>query len=176
MKRASLASKGGIAARGKLSVVKSTITQKAPRSTSSASGQSPKARGLSAAQFRDLESRLHSLKKELLHSLESKTIHVLASQASESLIKGDDAEVAEKQRASNATLQELDILKNRLTLIQRALMKLNEGVYGLCEETEEPIGFERLLVVPWARFSVRIQEMRERKLRDFSISRLRSEA
>ena len=72
-------------------------------------------------------------------------------------------------------MQELDILKTRLKLVQRALDKISEGDYGVCEETEEPIGFERLSVVPWARYSVHVQEMRERKMREFRISRLKSE-
>ncbi len=93
----------------------------------------------------------------------------------ESLIKGDDAEVAEKQRQSNAALQEMDMLKNRLILVERALKKIEHGVYGICEETEEPIGFERLSVIPWARYGVKVQELREMKLREYRVSRLRSE-
>jgi DnaK suppressor protein len=133
-------------------------------------------RGLSASQLRDLEARLHNFEKELKGSLEGKAVFFNASAMAESLIKGDDAEVAEKQRASNAALQELDILKTRLQLVRRALAKMEAGVYGFCEETEEPIGYERLSVVPWARFAVHVQEKLERRMRDFKVSRLRSEA
>jgi len=132
--------------------------------------------GLSASQVRELEKRLHSMQQEIKDALFGKATSVTTHAMNESLIKGDDAEVAEKQRMSNAALQELDFLKSRLRLVQRALAKVNAGVYGLCEETEEPIGFERLAVVPWARYSVHVQELRERKMRDFKINRLRSEA
>lgn len=133
------------------------------------------ASNLNAKQVRELETRLQRLKVELTAALDGRAGTFDTSHLNESLIKGDDAEVAEKQRMSNATLQEIEFIKSRLRLVERALRKLGEGVYGICEETEEPIGFERLSVVPWARFAVHVQEMRERKMRDFKVSRLRSE-
>jgi DnaK suppressor protein len=49
--------------------------------------------------------------------------------------------------------------------IDRALAKMNEGEYGLCEGTGEPIGYSRLKLRPWARFSVAYQEELERAQR-----------
>jgi DnaK suppressor protein len=131
---------------------------------------------LSRHQLHELRERLTGLKGEIENALSKKADFFNTNNHNESLIKGDDAEVAEKQRQSNAALQEIDIMKNRLALIDRALIKIEGGAYGVCEETEEPIGYERLKVVPWARYCVRVQEMRERKLRDFKVNRLRSEA
>lgn len=130
---------------------------------------------LSKAQINELRERLSDLKFEIECSLSKKADFFNTNNHNESLIKGDDAEVAEKQRQSNAILQEVDIMKNRLSLIDRAISKIVAGAYGSCEETEEPIGFERLKVVPWARYCVRVQELRERKLRDFKVNRLRAE-
>jgi DnaK suppressor protein len=135
----------------------------------------PKMLGLNASQMRDLEKRLHELRRELKEQLEEKAGVFNATANAESVIKGDDAEVAEKQRVSNAALQEIDFLKNRMSLVGRALAKIEAGVYGMCEESEEPIGYERLSVVPWARFSVNVQEMHERKMRDYKVNRLRAE-
>lgn len=152
------------------------IQQKAESSSVETSANTGKFQvGLNFTQIQTLEGRLIELKNEITTALESKS-DIFNNQAiNESLIKGDDAEVAEKQRQSNAALQEMDMLKNRLLLVERALKKIDHGVYGICEETEEPIGFERLIVIPWARYGVKVQEMRERKLRDFRVSRLRSE-
>ncbi len=136
---------------------------------------SSKALGLSASQMKELEKRLSMLQIELKEQLEGKAGIYNTSVQAESVIKGDDAEVAEKQRVSNAALQEMDFLKNRLALVNRALAKIESGFYGMCEETEEPIGYERLTVVPWARFSVSIQESLERKMRDYQVNRLRAE-
>jgi DnaK suppressor protein len=124
--------------------------------------------GLNLTQLKTLKLKLTELKEEFVRSIQAKTQHVLHHAFDlENTLKGDDAEVAEKQRLSNANLQELEFLKTRLQLVDRALLKMNEGCYGLCEETEEPIGYERLSVVPWARFSIKIQEKREIRSRDF---------
>lgn len=151
---------------------KTTIRQKAP---SLPPAKASKTEGLSKKQLKELQLKLEALRDELLEKINGKagTFHVGLD--GESLIKGDDAEVAEKQRASNAALQELDFLKGRLALVQRALAKMDAGAYGLCEETDEPIGYERLTVVPWARYSVHVQELRERRQREFKVNRLRSE-
>ncbi|MEO5668257.1 MAG: TraR/DksA family transcriptional regulator [Bdellovibrionota bacterium] len=131
--------------------------------------------GLTPGQIEELESRLLTLKGEIKAALGGKTDLFNTQAHNESLIKGDDAEVAEKQRQSNSALQEMDMLKNRLVLVDRALKKIEHGVYGICEETEEPIGFERLSVIPWARYGVKVQELREMRLREYRVSRLRAE-
>ncbi|NCN27419.1 TraR/DksA family transcriptional regulator [bacterium] len=127
---------------------------------------------LSKKQKEQLKGKLLELKESVLEAIAFKMKHAVdRSNECESLIKGDDAEVAEKQRSSNAILQEIDMLKARLNFVERALYKVRCGTYGYCEETEECIGFERLWAVPWARFSVSVQEKRERRLRDFRGSR-----
>lgn len=46
--------------------------------------------------------------------------------------------------------------------IEAALKRLDDGSYGLCEGTDEPIGFRRLEARPWTRYSVGYQEQLER--------------
>jgi DnaK suppressor protein len=134
------------------------------------------AQGLTKKQLNDLEQKLIALRAELHDNIEEKADFVVNfGHQAENVIKGDDAEVAEKQRVSNAALQELDILKGRLQLVERALNKIEDGTYGYCEETEEPIGVERLTVIPWARFCVQVQEKRERNMRDFKVARSQAE-
>lgn len=155
-----------------MSVASNVVSTKARQSGARAIS----AQGLNKKQLVELEKKLSLLREELRTSIEEKADFVvnLGHQA-ENVIKGDDAEVAEKQRVSNAALQELDILKGRMQLVERALHKFEDGSYGYCEETEEPIGFERLSVIPWARFSVQVQEKRERTMRDFRVSRSQAE-
>ncbi len=47
--------------------------------------------------------------------------------------------------------------------IDAALKRMDEGTYGLCEGTDEPIGFRRLEARPWTRYSVGYQEQLERE-------------
>jgi DnaK suppressor protein len=49
-----------------------------------------------------------------------------------------------------------------LKKIQFALQRIDEGSYGFCEETGEPIGLARLLARPIATLSLEAQERREK--------------
>ena len=49
-----------------------------------------------------------------------------------------------------------------LSEIEHALEKMRAGEYGVCEGTEEPIGFKRLELRPWTRYSVAYKEQMER--------------
>jgi len=43
-----------------------------------------------------------------------------------------------------------DRLQTTLADVERALSKLDEGTYGTCDVCGEPVGEERLEVLPWA--------------------------
>lgn len=45
--------------------------------------------------------------------------------------------------------------------IELALQRIDEGVYGYCEETSDPIGLKRLLAVPYTRYCLKIQGDKE---------------
>jgi RNA polymerase-binding transcription factor len=42
--------------------------------------------------------------------------------------------------------------------VQDALLRIEQGTYGVCHECEEPISEKRLNAVPWAKFCVSCQE------------------
>jgi DnaK suppressor protein len=147
----------------------------APAKKSSRKYANLKVAELTVAQLKELEARLRLLREEFKNSLKEKADQFNIAAHNESLIKGDDAEVAEKQRVNNAALQEIEFIKTRIQLVSRALSKINAGVYGICEETEEPIGYERLNIVPWAKYAVHVQEVRERKMREFRGNKTRAE-
>lgn len=54
---------------------------------------------------------------------------------------------------------------NLASEIEAALGRMNDGSYGLCEGSDEPIGFRRLEARPWTRYSVGYQEQLEREER-----------
>lgn len=53
-------------------------------------------------------------------------------------------------------------IMHRLGLIQRALQKIDEGTYGICDDTGEPISRRRLEAVPEAIYTIEAQRRRER--------------
>jgi DnaK suppressor protein len=54
---------------------------------------------------------------------------------------------------------------SRASEIEAALARFDDGSYGLCEGTDEPIGFRRLEARPWTRYCVAYQEQVEREER-----------
>lgn len=45
-------------------------------------------------------------------------------------------------------------MKDTLPEIERALIKIKQGTYGMCELTGEEIDLKRLRAVPWARVNI----------------------
>ena len=45
-------------------------------------------------------------------------------------------------------------LRSSLGDVERALRKLDDGTYGLCERCGNPIGADRLEAIPWARLCI----------------------
>ena len=56
-------------------------------------------------------------------------------------------------------------LERRLQNVERALQKIEEGTYGICEDTGEPIPRGRLEAVPEAIYTVEAQQRHERERR-----------
>jgi DnaK suppressor protein len=115
--------------------------------------------GLDATQLALLKQKLLDLRSELTArrsaQLEGRTkgMAEVEDEADQAFRAGDEETLA--------VLAETE--RERLADIERALGKFDRGEYGLDEDTDEPIGFARLSLIPWARFGVTTQEERERK-------------
>jgi RNA polymerase-binding protein DksA len=72
---------------------------------------------------------------------------------------GSDA--YEKDFALSLLSQEQDALYE----IEEALKRIDQGTYGICEMSGEPIPVERLEAIPFARYTVHCQEQLERENR-----------
>lgn len=59
-------------------------------------------------------------------------------------------------------LRTRDRARKLISKIDEALKRIEDGVYGYCEETGDPIGIERLEVRPVATLSLEAQERHER--------------
>ncbi|MCL6609315.1 MAG: RNA polymerase-binding protein DksA [Geminicoccaceae bacterium] len=72
---------------------------------------------------------------------------------------------AEIQRAFE--LRTRDRERKLLAKIDAALKRIEDGTYGYCEETHEPIGIKRLEARPIATLSIEAQERHERRERAY---------
>lgn len=82
--------------------------------------------------------------------------------------KENNKNVGDEIDQSVAQLEEYNILitqermRNQLLEIEFALARIENGEFGICEETNEPIEEQRLLTIPWTRLSIEGAEIRER--------------
>jgi DnaK suppressor protein len=63
----------------------------------------------------------------------------------------------------NFQLKARDRERKLLAKIDEALKRIDDGSYGYCEETQEPIGLRRLEARPIATLSIEAQERHERR-------------
>ena len=69
-------------------------------------------------------------------------------------------------RASSETDRAIELRERKLIAkIDAALQRIDDGTYGYCEETGEPISIKRLEARPIATMSVEAQERHERRER-----------
>ncbi len=91
----------------------------------------------------------------------------------EELRQGGLNQPDELDRASMETDKALDLrTKDRarklISKINDALKRIEDGTYGYCEETGEPIGVERLEARPVATLSIEAQERHKRMEKTYS--------
>ena len=74
----------------------------------------------------------------------------------------DDIDRASMETDKALDLRTKDRARKLISKINGALKRIEDGTYGYCEETGEPIGLERLEARPVATLSIEAQERHER--------------
>ena len=75
----------------------------------------------------------------------------------------DMADRASSESDRALELRTRDRQRNLISKIDAALKRIEDGTYGYCEETGDPIGIARLDARPIATLSLEAQEMHERR-------------
>ena len=110
-------------------------------------------------QLNYFKNKLEVWKNELLKESNS----TLENLKGESLNKPDIADRASLESEKTLELRTRDRARKLISKINKALKKIDEGTYGYCEETMEPIGIERLKARPIATLSIEAQEKHEKR-------------
>lgn len=84
---------------------------------------------------------------------------------------GDEADRASREAAQTLDLRTRDRYRKLLGKIDGAIARIDDGSYGWCEETGEPIGLARLEARPVATLCVEAQERRELRERQTGADR-----
>ncbi len=73
----------------------------------------------------------------------------------------DDGDWSVIDLSEEISLRQLNAHKDTLQKIDEALLKLDEGTYGICEDCGETISEKRLKILPFAIYCIDCQERRE---------------
>jgi DnaK suppressor protein len=103
--------------------------------------------------------KLENWKEEILR--ESR--ETLENLQEESQNHPDMADRASSESDRALELRTRDRQRKLISKIDAALKRLEDGTYGYCEETGDPIGIARLDARPIATLSLEAQEMHERR-------------
>lgn len=112
---------------------------------------------MNPAQLEFFRERLSKMREELLENAAS-----TGANLRENELVADPADRATVEEEHALELRVRDRERKLIKKIEEALGRIDEGEYGWCEETGDPIGIGRLLARPTATLSIDAQERRER--------------
>lgn len=123
----------------------------------------PESEYMNEQQIDFFRARLKALKDDLLSNAGETTEHL----REDTSIVPDPADRATIEEEHALELRTRDRERKLLKKIAQSLARLENGDYGYCDETGEPIGLRRLLARPTATLSLEAQQRRELKQKMF---------
>lgn len=118
----------------------------------------PEADYMNAQQLEFFRRRLTDLEKELRANADQTTVNLR-----ETTVVPDPADRATIEEEHALELRTRDRERKLLKKVQAAIKRIDDGDYGYCEETGDPIGVARLMARPTATLSLEAQQRRELK-------------
>lgn len=126
---------------------------------------SPQEEYMNPQQLAYFRRKLLDWRDALLRESQQTIDHLRSDGASRYV--GDEADRARDESEVALELRTRDRYRKLLPKIDAALRRIEDGTYGFCEETGEPIGLKRLEARPIATLSVEAQELREKSQRGY---------
>jgi len=78
----------------------------------------------------------------------------------------DPVDLAVRNYSKNVQLAVSENETRQLTLIDEALLRIDDEEYGHCQNCSKPIQAKRLAAIPWARYCLDCQQLLEQGLLD----------
>jgi len=118
---------------------------------------------MSKEQLEHFRTILASWKQDLMQEVDRTVLHMKDEAAN----FPDPNDRATQESEFSLELRTRDRERKLIRKIDEALKRIEDGSYGYCLETGEPIGVKRLEARPVATLSVEAQERRERREKQF---------
>lgn len=111
----------------------------------------PKFQTLLLEKREEISKQLAGLRKKIQKSLDEDRVYERNSGDPDSDFITESSELAKDEwmiRSLDKTLRD----------IEDALIAIEEGYYGICQKNGTSIEIERLRAIPWAKYSIEVQE------------------
>lgn len=118
---------------------------------------------MNPVQLAYFRRKLLDWRRQLLEDMQQTIQHMPGT-----LSAADSIDVACNTVSQSLELRTRDRERKLIHKIDEALLRIDNGSYGYCEETGEPISLRRLEARPIATLSIEAQERHERKEREYS--------
>jgi len=112
---------------------------------------------MNEAQLAFFKQKLIDLRAQLLNNADDTGQHLRENE-----VTTDPSDRATLEEEYTLELRTRDRERKLLKKVEKSIKQIDEGTYGYCDETGEPIGVARLLARPTATLSLEAQERRER--------------
>lgn len=138
---------------------------KAREFTERSQGQTPVTlhhRKLTKAEIEEFREMLLARRRQLQDDVEEMEKEAFSDET-KTLSTNHIADSSSEQYEQEFTLQQIENETEELREINRALDKIEQGTYGICEASGEYISIERLRAMPYTRITVAQREKFERE-------------
>jgi DnaK suppressor protein len=122
--------------------------------------RAPASQYMGPEQLAFFRQRLLDMQKDLLEKADLTSEHLREHE-----LEADPTDQATIEEEYALELRARERERKLLKKIDESLRRIDEGSYGYCEETGEPIGIPRLLARPTATLTIEAQSRREQKQR-----------
>jgi len=140
-------------AKKKTTAKKTTTPPVAMTSGGPLSGKIGRNKHFTAKQLRLQLTRLLELRERVTGEIISINRDSLSQNDRDPSLSDQGTDTFDREFALNQLSSEQDVLFE----IDEAIRRLENGKYGICEMTEEPINIERLEALPYVRYSIKAQ-------------------
>jgi DnaK suppressor protein len=119
----------------------------------------------------DLDQEFVERQRERLEELRTELVRMVKGLEEDQQFRAEEEEDFTQHDSGDMSnslfTRELDagveqVVERRLRNVERALQKIDEGTYGICDATGEPISRGRLEAVPEALYTLEAQQRQER--------------
>lgn len=113
---------------------------------------------MSELKVKEIKEKLIAERDILIEKLKGNDLSVDDSETP------DPVDLAVRNYSKNVMLAVSENESRQLALIDEALLRIDDGEYGPCQNCQNPINPKRLAAIPWARYCLNCQELLEQGL------------